>query len=505
MPLFFKRMLLEEHYIKVALMQGVTAFTIVFIAAFIASDIIYTRAIAVLEKEIKQNLIYTANIVANTMNGDLHKLITSPSQQFSPEYKQALAPLEAVIRTDPRITFAFTAIEHEGRTHFVLDATPLGDANRDGIQDKSYVMETYDDAPIELIEAIQTRRTTSSVKPRTDRWGTFMSGFAPFYDSQKQFVGAVGISMRIGEYTELLSPVKHAIHSALVASGIISSLIGILISWIAIISYRYRLTQQKLMKDLANAKDRAEYLDHAKTEFLANMSHELRTPMHAILSFSNFGLKDVSKLSHEKEHPLLEQLYDHFSSIRDSGVRLLKLINDLLDLSKLEAGKMQLNGAEQSIFPIIETVTNELKPLFLTKNITLHQIYNPSENYTLWCDSEKLIHVIRNLFSNAIKFNPEGEKIILSLQKDHHHTMGEALYLTIRDHGMGIPDTELESIFDKFFQSSKTKTGAGGTGLGLAICREMITLHNGLIWASNHPEGGAIFHLLLPMLSPLEG
>ena len=112
------------------------------------------------------------------------------------------------------------------------------------------------------------------------------------------------------------------------------------------------------------------------------------------------------------------------------------------------------------------------------------------------CDEYKISQVIRNLLSNGIKFTPENGKIVISIEKPQDQVT--TLQVNITDQGVGIPKDELGSVFDKFVQSSITKTGAGGTGLGLAICKEIITAHNGKIWAENNPKGGSTFSFMLP-------
>ena len=109
-------------------------------------------------------------------------------------------------------------------------------------------------------------------------------------------------------------------------------------------------------------------------------------------------------------------------------------------------------------------------------------------------DAPRIQQVVRNLLSNAVKFSPQQGEIELRIVRQEQETL-----LTVWDHGTGIPADELEVVFDKFIQSSKTRSGAGGTGLGLAICREIVTVHQGRIWADNHPEGGTIFSVILPL------
>jgi signal transduction histidine kinase len=113
-----------------------------------------------------------------------------------------------------------------------------------------------------------------------------------------------------------------------------------------------------------------------------------------------------------------------------------------------------------------------------------------------WCDPHRTAQVVRNLLSNAIKFSPEGGRVQIALD-DAQERGRPALALTVRDEGMGIPQAELDAVFDKFVQSSKTKSGAGGTGLGLSICRQIVEDHGGRIWAGNNPQGGAFITFVL--------
>jgi signal transduction histidine kinase len=253
-------------------------------------------------------------------------------------------------------------------------------------------------------------------------------------------------------------------------------------------SERTRL--QLINSELNAAKEQADQANQAKTSLLMNMSHEFRTPMHAILNYTNMGLKKLESAEREK-------LKKYLTNIQHSGLRLLELLNVLLDLAKLESGKLELRPSRGDLTQIIRQSQAEVGSLFEAKQLELI-VECQCRDTCAFFDKERLMQVFINLFSNAIKFSPRESTIQVTIADSDLPERGPAFHCTVSDNGVGIPEAELEKIFDKFTQSSKTNTGAGGSGLGLAICREIIHLHGGVIWAAASPSGGASIHFVIP-------
>jgi len=183
---------------------------------------------------------------------------------------------------------------------------------------------------------------------------------------------------------------------------------------------------------------------------------------------------------------------------RASSINIyVALLNNLLDLAKLESGKMMINVDKNSLSDAVAHVKMELDSLLTAKNIRLMCIDNSLDAFVLF-DRHRIIQVLVNLVSNAIKFSAENKVIEITIA-DHAVDRQMFTICSVKDEGVGIAQNELESVFDKFVQGSKTKSGAGGTGLGLSICREIIQAHGGKIWASINDGAGCTFSFILPV------
>ncbi|TGJ99147.1 PAS domain S-box protein [Leptospira semungkisensis] len=245
-------------------------------------------------------------------------------------------------------------------------------------------------------------------------------------------------------------------------------------------------TVEKRTKELSVQKEKAEAASTAKSEFLANMSHELRTPLNAIIGLSKM-------IQPSQEDPSNQRYLD---VIHNSGLHLLGLINDILDLSKLNAGKSSFNFDELDLKKEIEQVVSVLEAEILRKHIHLVWQESDIQHPLITGDPKRVRQIFLNLLGNAVKFTEEQGSIYVSVSKERDFWLVE-----ITDTGIGIPDEEQRKVFDAFYQVKNARTkDTEGTGLGLSIVKKLVEAHNGSIRLKSREGIGTSFFISLPVL-----
>jgi PAS domain S-box-containing protein len=247
-----------------------------------------------------------------------------------------------------------------------------------------------------------------------------------------------------------------------------------------------RATEEKYIRELELRNREAERANQLKTEFLGNMSHELRSPLHTVIGFSQL-------LAEEKEGPLNEKQKRFLSHIQNDSLHLLDLINDLLDLSKIEAGRLELRYEAFPIDAVIAEAISSVQPRATAKSLLIGT--DISISTPICADRLRFKQILHNLLTNAIKFTADGGRIRIRAA-----CSGQFAEIAVSDTGIGIPEDQQQAVFDKFYQvRAGIQGGNEGTGLGLAITKRLVDQHGGSISLESEPGNGTCFTFTIPI------
>jgi len=247
----------------------------------------------------------------------------------------------------------------------------------------------------------------------------------------------------------------------------------------------YRELEEK-NRQLEDSFGKLKELDRLKSNFLATMSHELRTPLTSVIGYSEMMLEGLGG-------PLTAEQREYLQIIMEKGESLLQLITSILDITKIEAGRIRLVVSEVDVGQLMKDSVATVIPLARKKGLQL--VCDPGELPRITCDREKLRQCLINLVNNAVKFTPPNGTITVAAE-----AQGERLALQVRDTGIGISEDNQHKIFETFYQVDGSSTREyGGAGLGLAIVKSFIEAHGGEVRVSSQPDNGAIFTMLLPL------
>ena len=640
------------------LREGIAVGIVLFATVALSILGLYLTAVETYTTGLRNSLMRQAEAVASTVDGDLHRSFTQPADEAKPEYDRAIAPLKRARNNIEGVRFIYTVNLVDGQRRFVLDATPPGDADHDGVEDHSTVAELYEYPDIEMMRALREGRSTCNEAPTVDRWGPVISSYAPIRDSKGRVVGVLGIDYNVNQYDQAIASMSRAMFWGILPALLISIGAGAgtfmlrtrafraetcrldaegqllltqtsvdrasdAVYWVspegkvvyandaasrslgytrqellsfnawdvnpaylgenwlkawnklkrqgsllyegrhqrkdgriipveisadyvefngreydfatvrdiserkrveaalkaqaaALKAANYELEAQKeqlraqqeqleiFNKELQAAMEEVENANRAKSIFLASMSHEIRTPLTAILGYTELL---AEPMANEDERA------DYLSTIRRNGEHLLSLINDILDLSKIEAGKMTIERVLCSLPAAIHEVVNLMRMRAEEKGLSLTVHCDTPIPECIQSDPVRLRQILVNLVGNAIKFTDEGG-VRVGIAMEDADDRAARLRIQVSDTGIGMSAAQLDRLFRPFTQAELSTTRRfGGTGLGLAISKRLAEALGGALQAQSVEGQGSSFTLNIDpgvltgvrMLQSLEG
>jgi len=459
------------------IVAGVFVALVLMIASLVATAGVRISARGAIDQEVRENLSRLAAMMSSGIDADAHSRLVEAGQEQTGLYRSLNDPLTSAITQTEGVRFVYTLRGVGNDLFFVLDGTPIGDSDQDGIEDHSFLMDVYEDPDPAAWRALREQRITITENPYSDRWGTFLSGYAPIRLEDGSVDGVVGVDVSVDQYRARLARVDAAAAWALIPGIILSVLAGVGAWWMA-----GRLVRHA--REIVKHRGEAVRANEAKSRLLANISHELRTPLNAIIGFAGLA-RDPRAGADER--------VDATDTIRHNAEHLLTLINDLLDISRAEAGAISIEPTRVDLHELIEQAVSPLRLHASEKRIGFDVEGLDGLPAIAVLDRTRVRQVLLNLLSNAVKFTDHG-RVGLGVSVSN-----QVLIMRVRDTGPGMSAEEVGRLFRPFSQVGAHDKRMQGTGLGLAISRHLCELMGGSIRVESAPGEGSVFTASVPI------
>lgn len=445
---------------------------------------LWSTAERTFQTQLREELERLAVALATTVDPVAHAAIRDSSAIDSPAYQAAIADLRRAYRAMPGVAYVYTVVRDGSEVRFILDTATPGDADGDGREDRSQVWERYDDPDPALLRALgdSVRGVVASTDGiYSDEWGSFVSVYAPILRADGTQEGAIGVDIRAGEYLAAQGRRQRAALFGLIPSFLLAIAISVAV-------FRIRRRQFREARDLTEARSVAEAASRAKSDFLAHMSHEIRTPLTAIMGYAD--LLPGAPPSRQSEY---------VGTIRTAGEHLLAVVNDILDVSKVESGRLQVEEIAVELPVLLHDTVSLMALNTRSRGIGLDlELLSPIPRQIM-TDPTRLRQILVNLISNASKFTDRG-RVTVRVRWSEGAT--PSLDVDVADTGIGMTEEQAARLFQPFTQADSSITRShGGTGLGLVLSRRLAEqLGGGLNLGRTAPGAGTTF--CLTVLAP---
>jgi signal transduction histidine kinase/FixJ family two-component response regulator len=440
---------------------------------------------------VRTELRQLAQAAATLVDGDLHRSITSQEQAGSPEHLALLAPLVKFHKATSDIIYVYTAVLEHDRIYYLLGTDYLYRVAGDS-QPPESIMAPHDTFDPALRRALYRHEVAVNDEPVRERVRSYMSAYAPFFDRSGRFAGVIGIDMWLRDFDARIASIGRAGIGAFGAVALMSVLAGFVVLRLSRAAQRAHRRDRVMQSRLAEAKkdaearaQRAQAAARAQSDLLAVMSHEIRTPMSGVLGFANLLL----------DTPLNREQRELAETVQRSGEALRMVINDVLDYSKIEAGRMTVEHIDMSLQSVFDGVRTILQAAAIERGVAMNVEYDPRLPKYIKGDPVRIHQVLLNLAGNAVKFTEGGTMLIAAAELDATH-----LKISVTDTGIGISDEQMATLFQRYAQADTSITRRfGGTGLGLSISKTLVELMGGEIGVLSRPGAGSTFWFVLPL------
>lgn len=455
-----------------------------FVACLISTLLLLAAFERVYSDSVHRKLEELGLTVSQFVDSSLHRQLQRPGLESSVEYARAIEPLRRIHRVVPGVKFIYTMVQKDGQIRFVLDDTPPGDRDRDGVEDQAKILEPYAEAGATLKEVFRTGKAAVTPKPYRDKWGSFLSGYAPILGDDGSLEGVVGVDLDQSSYERQIAGLRNKAYSLLAVMAALTLALSLLIYF----------ERTRVKKRLASAFLAAESANRAKDDFLRNISHEVRTPLNAVNGFSALLLK--TRLDPRQK--------DYAKTVYESGELLLSIVGDLIDVSRIESGNLAFVETEFSLQNLVESVVFLLGPK-KRQNVALSFDYDKSLPPYFLADAPKIKRVLINVVGNALKYTSEGS-VRVDVRKlpptERQSVEMTWVRFVVADTGIGMQPKDTERIFDVFSSLDQSRSGDHtGIGLGLSITKKIVDGMGGFVRVESEFGKGSRFTIDIPMKS----